>query len=313
MKLNFKQLLSTFTLIMVAQLPMNAEVMAKDTVTLKYKDKLVKIVENADQIKVKILDVSRPNDTTAYKQLYEGIFSDGKSYETWSVMEDMGIQLPSFGKNKSKRNHHQHSSSMDPHYAGFGIGFAKLLDKDDKTTKAVTLKADETTEWFINFIEHSYSIYRNRLALVSGFGINWRTYNVAGNFHFEDVAGVTSLTPSAGGVTYDISRLKVTRLTVPLLIEWQPGFINRSYLSFGVEAGIKTYSSYRVKYTTAAGDKIDKIEAHGLNTNPLSLDVMAKAGLDDVSIFAKYGTVGVFEKGKGPDVHPVSIGIMLNF
>lgn len=287
-----------------------AETAANDTL-IRYKDKLVKISDNADQIKVKVLDAKRPNDTTAYKQLYEGIFSEGKSYETWSVMETMGIQLPTFGKNKSKK--HEHSYSMDPHYAGFGIGFANLIDKNDKRSTQIPLKADETTEWFINFIEHSYPIYRNRLALVTGFGINWRTYNLTGDYHLVNVGGATSRVPSPNGEHYDISRLKVTRLTTPLIIEWQPGWIRSAYLSAGVEAGIKTYSSYRVKYTTPTGDAIDKIEAHGLNTNPLSLDAIAKAGIGDISIFAKYGTIGLFSSGTDLDVRPVSIGIMLNF
>ncbi|MFZ4455040.1 MAG: hypothetical protein ACOYOT_02340 [Bacteroidales bacterium] len=311
MKRNYRLIICTLALIFVAQLSAKAATLASDTTTIRYNDKLVKIEENKDQIKVKILDAKRPNDTTAYKQLYEGIFSDGKSYETWSVMESMGIKLPNFGKNKSKR--HEHSYSMDPHYSGFGIGFANLIDQNDKRSTLIPLKADETTEWFINFIEHSYSIYRNRLALVTGFGINWRTYNLIGDYHLIDINGVTNRVPSPNGEHYNISRLKVTRLTMPLLIEWQPRWIRNSFLSGGVEAGIKTYSSYRVKYTTAQGDKVDKIEAHGLNTNPLSLDVMAKAGIDNISIFAKYGLIGVFSTDKGYDVRPVSIGIMLNF
>ncbi|MEI7677584.1 MAG: hypothetical protein WCJ03_12465 [Bacteroidales bacterium] len=311
MKRMNKQLLLSFALIFAFTYSVTAETAGQDT-TIVYKGKLVKICDNADQIKVKVLDAKRPNDTTAYKQLYEGIFSDGKSYETWSVMESIGIQLPTFGKNKSKRNHHSYSS-MDPHYAGFGIGFANLIDSKDKRSTAIPLKADETTEWFINFIEHSYSIYTNRLALVTGFGINWRTYNVLGNKHLVDHDGNTTLDDAPAGLTYSISRLKVTHLTMPLLIEWQPGWIRNSFISAGVEAGIKTYSSYRVKYVNASGDDVDKIESHGLNTNPLSLDVMAKAGIDNISIFAKYGLVGVFSAGKGYDVRPVSIGIMLNF
>jgi hypothetical protein len=311
MKRMNKQLLLTLALIFAFTYAVAAETAGQDT-TIVYKGKLVKICDNADQIKVKVLDAKHSNDTTAYKQLYEGIFSDGKSYETWSVMESIGIQLPTFGKNKSKRNHHSYSS-MDPHYAGFGIGFANLIDSKDKRSTAIPLKADETTEWFINFIEHSYPIYRNRLALVTGFGINWRTYNILGNKHLVDHDGNTTLDDAPMGLSYSISRLKVTHLTMPLLIEWQPGWIRNSFISAGVEAGIKTYSSYRVKYVNASGDDVDKIESHGLNTNPLSLDVMAKVGIDNISIFAKYGLIGVFTADTKYDVRPVSIGIMLNF
>ena len=206
---------------------------------------------------------------------------------------------------------------MDPHYAGIGIGYMNVTDDNNPlhtvSSDKFALKAEETTEWFINLIEHSYSLYRNRLALVTGLGINWRTYRMDQNTMLQEINGKTEMVPFDLASGYEYSRLKVTRITMPLLIEWQPGFLRKSFLSGGVEAGLKTYSTFKVKYKNSVGDMVKKVTDRGLNTTPLSLDLMLMAGIDNISIFAKQSLTGVFQKDKGPDVKPVSIGVVLNF
>jgi len=107
----------------------------------------------------------------------------------------------------------------------------------------------------------------------------------------------------------------VVHLTLPLLLEWQPAFgrDHKSFISAGVEAGIKTFASYKVKYRDADGNSIKRVEDYGLNTNPLLFNLMAQAGYGDISVFAKYGLVKIFQDGKGPDVRAVSLGLMLHF
>ncbi len=308
-----KQLITLFT-ILVALPNLFAETAASDT-TIRFKNKVIKVEDLPDQVKVKVYETRNGKDTVACKQLFEGIYSDGKSYETWSVIEDIGIQLPSFGKSKNKQNHC--TTGMEPHYAGVGIGFMNVSDGNNPfrsvASARLNLKVDETTEWFVNFIEHSYPILRNRLALVTGMGINWRTYRMAQNTMLRNINGETKMVMFDLADKYEYSRLKVTRITLPLLLEWQPGFIRHSYLSGGVEAGIKTYSTFKVKYKNSDGDNVRKVTDRGLNTNPLSFDIMLQAGLDNVSIFAKQSLTKIFQQGKGPDVRSGSIGFILHF
>lgn len=286
-----------------------------DTVFV-YKGRVIKVSDSIDQVKVKVFDANRPNDSVAYKQLYEGIFSDSKSYETWSVMESIGFSFPPFTKNRKELS--RRTTRMEPHYAGFGLAFSNLTDGSRlfpyQPSKLISLKAAESTEWFINFIEHCYPIYRNRLGITTGLGMSWNTYRLSNNSHLAaDAPNVTRVEPAASGETYIYSRLKVVHITLPILLEWQPGIIKGSYLSAGVVAGIKTYSSYRVKLINAAGDEIKRDMGRGLNTNPLSLDLMVQAGIGNIGFFGKYGLVDVFEFGKGPAVRTVSLGMMLHF
>jgi len=279
--------------------------------TIRFRNKVVKIEDQNNEVKVKVYESQNGKDTVSYKQLYEGIFSEGKSFEKWTVMEDLGIQLPTFGKGKKDKNYR-----MKAHYAGFGIGFANLID--DRTTstytKAIPIKVNETTEWFINFSEHIVPIYRNNLGITTGLGIGWHTYRLDNNQMLQSIGGVTQVIPfERGEVEY--SRLKITRLTVPVMLEWQFGNRRPNYfhLAAGAEAGIKTYSTYKVKYRDADGKTLKQITGRGLNTNPISLDLIAQGGMGNISIFAKYGLVKIFEDNRGPAVRPVSIGLLFHF
>ncbi len=299
--------------------------------TIRFRNKVVKIEDKNNEVKVKVFESPNGKDTVSYKQLYEGIFSEGKSFEKWTVMEELGIQLPTFGNKKNKKYR------MNPHYAGFGIGFANLID--DRTlstyTNEIPLKVNETTEWFINFSERIIPIYRDYLGITTGMGIGWHTYRLDKNQMLQKVGDVTEVIPFTGGEV-EYSRLKITRLTIPVLLEWhvygeqfshsdqnelckknkhenvgrKPNYF---HLLAGVEAGIKTYSTYKVKYRDADGRTVKQITGRGLNTNPLSLDLLVKGGFSNVSVFAKYGLIKIFEDNKGPAVRPVSLGLVLHF
>jgi len=293
-----------------------ANMLPSDT-TIIFNKKVIKVIDANDQLKVKVYEQGAQNDTVAYKQLYEGIYSEGKSYEKWTVAEVIGFEFPFLNKNKNKNKSDARKFKMEPHWAGFGIGFANVADRSLRMTNVngVVLKADESTEWFINLFEHILPIYRNTFGITTGLGMSWHTFRLDNNTHLVDVNGVTGVYAAPAGITYDYSRLKVVHLTMPLLLEWQPTFgkNHKSFIAAGVIGGLKTFASYKVKYTNADGSTGEKVEAHGLNTTPLSLDFMAQVGYEDISVFAKYSPFSIFQQNKGPEVRAVSLGLMLHF
>ena len=86
--------------------------------TFTYQDKTVQITDSVGKIKVKILD----QDKNEFKTVYEGVFSDEKSFEKWTVMEEWGINLPFLNKPSKKK------AKMEPHWAGLGWGFANFTN-----------------------------------------------------------------------------------------------------------------------------------------------------------------------------------------
>jgi hypothetical protein len=312
---SMKKIMPLLFMFLMAGYPVFAANETPSDTTFLFNNKLIKVEEGNDQIKVKVYNVGTVNDTASDKQLYEGIYSNGKSYEKWTVMEDLGVQLPAFLT--GKKQHTSSSYTMTAHWAGFGIGYSNFTDGSLHMTNVdgVTLKADQSTEWFINLFQHILPLYRNKLGLTTGLGMSWYTFRLDDNTHLVDVNGVTGVYPAPAGINYQYSRLKVVYLTIPALLEWQPfeGRAHSIYLSAGVVAGIKTFSSYKVSYNDASGNNVEAVEAHGLNTNPLNISYMGQVGKGCISVYAKYSPTNLFQSDKGPSVKIVSLGLILHF
>jgi len=43
-----------------------------------------------------------------------------------------------------------------------------------------------------------------------------------------------------------------------------------------------------------------------MNIRPFAVDVLLQGGIGSIGVYARYSPMTMFEKGKGPDVHPVS-------
>ena len=300
-------LISAFVILAVSLI--KAEELPADT-TFQYNGKYIKVEEDNEQIKVKVFEKEASNDTVSYKQLYEGIFSDEKSYEKWTVQEAIGFNIPFLTPKKKKHR-------MEPHVEGIGIGFANIADKSFNMTEVngVSLNAGSSSEWFFNLFNKILPVYRNNLGIATGVGMSWLNLRLDKNTHFVDVNGVTEVYSAPEDIRYSLSRLMVVRINIPLMLEWQPTIAgkHKAFLSAGVVGGVRTFSSYKVKYNSPAGKKKTIVEDRGLNTAPLSLDYMVQAGYGSVGIYAKYSPFSVFLSNKGPNIHAVSLGVMCYF
>ncbi|MDD3079769.1 MAG: hypothetical protein PHH37_11810 [Paludibacter sp.] len=285
------------------------EVDQNDT-TVYYNGKTIQIKDSVDQIKVKVFD----GESNSLEKIYEGIFSDGKSSEKWTVVEDLGFQIPFIEKLQHKKSK---KYKMEAHWAGIGWGFANISDKNYTLNNidGLTLKSESSNEFYFNFIEKILPFYRNNLGLTSGLGISWHNYFLDMNTHLVEQNDITNVASAPAGITYDYSRLRVFQINVPLLLEWQPtlGKNHKFYIAAGVIGGVNPIASYKVKYKDEDGNTIKKVEAKGLNIAPLSLDYTAQIGYGAWSVYAKYSPFSMFQSGKGPNVRAVSAGIILNF
>jgi len=305
-----KKIIFTLAFTLLAVCLLKAVELHSDT-TFQYNNKYIEIKEDNEQIKIKVFEKDAYSDTVAYKQLYEAIFSDERSYERWTVQEAFGFDIP-FIRTKKKR-----SQPMYSHWDGVGLGFANIADKSFNMTDVdgVSVNANSSHEWFINLAGKTVPIYRNNLGITSGVGMSWYNLRLGNNTHLANVAGVTGVYPAPENVDYSLSRLMLVRINIPLLLEWQTAVSrnNKVFLSAGVVGGVKTFSSYLTKYKEEDNKKTTKYKDRGLNTRPLSLDYMVQAGYGSWGIYAKYSPVGIFQTNKGPDVRAVSLGLMLHF
>jgi hypothetical protein len=289
----------------LVSIALSAQELKKDT-TIRFNQKTIQIADSIGQVTVKVYDANQE----PFAKVYEGVFSDGKSYEKWTVIEEIGIQLPFITKSKKKKEY-----SMEPHWAGLGWGFLNITNQNYTINNidGVSLKSESSNEFYFNFAEKILPVIRNNFGITSGMGLNWKTYYLDTNQSFKETNGITGLVDAPAGVEFDYSRLRMLYLTIPLMLEWQPGFGNRQkfFVSAGVVGGVNTMASAKSRYKD--GTTTRYIREKGLNAAPITLDYMAQIGYGSWNVYAKYSPFGIFQSQKGPDIRSVSVGATLNF
>lgn len=285
-----------------------APVVATSDTVVHFKKKIVHIQDSTGQVRVKVLS----EDSVPYNKVYEGVFSDGKTYEKYTVVEEIGLDIPILNKmiNKKKKK----SYEMEPHWAGIGWGFANVADANFNINDidGLSLRSQSSSEFYLNLFEKIMPVVGNCFGVTTGLGMGWHNYHLAGSKHLYDNKGVTVIEET--NYKYDFNRLRTFQFTVPLLLEWQPTFQNdhKTYVSVGAIGCINTYSSYKEEYIGSDGGKI-KTATKGMNVVPVSVDFMAQIGHGSFGLYAKYSPFSIFEGGKGPNVRGVSLGATLNF
>lgn len=298
--------------LMLALLPLsilmafNADV--KDT-TIHFNNKIILIRDSVDQINVNISKYDE-NGSTAYKTVFEGLYSDDRSYERWSVVEELGLQIP-FVTSKKQKQKRQYA--MKSHIGGFGWGFATLTDGVNiNNVSGVQLDLNRSYEYNYNIIEHITPLFFNYLGLSSGLGFSWRYYYLDNKTFLKEENNLVTVVNGDPLSRYKYSRLSNWYLTVPLMIELQlfKSSKRKPYLAAGLNGNVRLTTSYKTKFVNSMGSTI-YTKQRGMNVLPLSLDYVVQAGMGKISVYGKYSPVGIFESGKGPDVQHASIGFLI--
>ena len=281
----------------------------KDT-TILFNNKIIQIKDSVDQVNIKVSKVGS-TDTTAYKTVFEGLYSDNQSYERWSVVEELGIQIPFVTNNKKIRQKHRYE--MQSHWAGFGWGRIAMTDGVDlNNVNGIQLDLNRSYEFNYNMIEHITPIFFHYLGISSGVGFSWRNYYLDNSTYLKETNNIVTIETGAAGNTYKYSRLSNWYLTVPVMLELQifKSSKYKPYLAAGIIGDVRLTTSYKTKYIDATGSTIHSTDT-GMNALPLSMDYVAQAGMGKISLYAKYSPVGIFETGMGPNVQHASIGFII--
>jgi hypothetical protein len=171
------------------------------------------------------------------------------------------------------------------------------------------LRQAASLEVNINFVEYNICLKPDRIGLVSGLGLQWN------NYKFDNAITIDK---SEDGIIYPIgieennykkSKLTVSYLTLPLMLEFQFPVnenTNTMFISAGMVGALNLGSHTKVK------NDHSKDKDHGsFNINPFKYSAIARIGLRDISLFATYSFSSLFREDKGPEMFPFTIGISL--
>ena len=103
------------------------------------------------------------------------------------------------------------------------------------------------------------------------------------------------------------STLKNLYLTVPILIEVQK---KKFFAMAGIAGGLRLHSKTKVVYKNENNNKKKIKNSGNFDMSPIKMDAIARIGYSGFNIWCSYTLTDMF---KSIDIHPVSIGIGLNF
>jgi hypothetical protein len=209
-----------------------------------------------------------------------------------------------------------HKDRFRGHWAGIELGLNNYVNSDnqftlDKADEGFEIDGGRSWVFAINFLE--FNIPFGRYAgITTGLGTSWNNYSFRNNVNFyKNDLGVMVASPDSLK-SYDRNSIHTWNFTIPLMLEFQVPSKNSSgvYLGFGVYGTAKVKSWGTVEYLLD-GVKFEEKRKSDFLINNLRYGLTARVGLKYIKLFANYDLVSLFQKDRGPELYPVSIGLML--
>ncbi|HOP03239.1 MAG TPA: outer membrane beta-barrel protein [Tenuifilaceae bacterium] len=205
---------------------------------------------------------------------------------------------------------------FEGHWAGFEWGFNGFMDpnysinmKDD--LKYLELRQGRSWNINLNILQYSLGFGTDKVGLVTGLGFEFNDYHFRNNTNIKVENGVTMVDSSYFDQSVTKSKLSTSHLTIPLLLEFQiPTYHDkhRIFISTGVIGGVRLGTHTKVVYDD--GDEKNKVKGD-FNLAAFRYGLTARIGYRGLKLFANYYPTALFEKDKGPEVYPFSVGLIL--
>lgn len=224
--------------------------------------------------------------------------------------ENFDFNIDDLSKKKRKR--------FKGHWAGFEFGINNYTDKNFKMQlpengQYMELNTNKSWGFGLNFLQYSIPLFSKYTGFVTGMGFEWNNYRLKQNINLIDSAGVIIAEDS--DIKFNKNTLNSVYFNIPIIYEFQIPTgkkDNRFFCGIGVYGGVKIGSKTK-KFYELDGDEKD-IKAKGdYQLSPLKYGLTTRLGYEFIEIFANYNLVPLFEKNKGPELYPFTIGLRVDF
>ncbi|MBA2612198.1 MAG: DUF2807 domain-containing protein [Bacteroidetes bacterium] len=218
-----------------------------------------------------------------------------------------------------KRKHTYDEDDFD-HWAGFSMGVNGYMGSNGsitmpKATNYMDLDYGRSFNFQFNLVERHLNLVKHHLKLVTGFGFDYHSY--AFNRHTilnpnADSLGAFAMVDSSNLYSYNKNKFRATYIQVPLLVEFNTS--NNPNKSFHMAFGVvgQYLISSRTKQELGQNDfEFTKQRKDSYNLSPFAAKALVNIGYRGFTVFGEYGLTSMFQSGKGPDLHPFTVGIRL--
>lgn len=252
------------------------------------------------------------------------ILKDSTIKEPESTVSELFI----IGKNAYKRGRNTQNNrypAFKGHWSGFSYGFVNFANTDysmykgtefEKFGEFMELDWSHSFSMQFNIFKHSINLVpRNNFGIVWGLGLEYQRLRFENNYisvMLENNRLVPRDLHDEEKFT-DIKRstFKTLYLTIPLVLELQLPANNkhRFYVSGGVMGGLRMHSKTKIVYNNQDGEKRKQKGKSNFNMIPFKADVVGRVGYRCLNVWGSYTLTRMFKSGKGPELHPYTIGL----
>jgi hypothetical protein len=219
------------------------------------------------------------------------------------------------GDHKHSIIHYHRSNKVQGHWGGFELGFNNYGRRAFSTELPpgydfLELNTGKSIAVNLNLFDWKVKILNRHLMFVTGLGVTWN------NWRFQSdrtlIENVSYVSANFDSIDYSKNKLTASYATLPLLLEFNSH--EREKKSFHVGAGI--IFGYRIgshtKQVYEENGKTRKIKLYDdFNLDPFRYDATLRVGFREFTLFASYGLNRLFKKSEGPELHPLTFGLVL--
>jgi hypothetical protein len=262
------------------------------------------ITKTLDQNKI---EKSSGKDSTVYKWKSKKIIIIDKGDDGETHFDTVNVK-------------HKYKNEDFNHWAGFSMGVNGYVGSNGSTlmtkpTNYMDIDYGRSFNFQFNLFERHLNLVRNNLMLVTGFGFDYHSYAFSRktnlNPNTDSLANFGSVDTS-NAYSYKKNKFRNTYIQVPLLLEFNTSNNpNKSFhMAFGV-VGEYLISSRTKQKLEQNNFEFTKQRKDSYNLSPFSAKALINIGYKGFTAFGEYNLTPMFQKGKGPELYPFTVGIRL--
>lgn len=292
------------------------------------------ITENTDTTEQKVLgdspEVKKDGDTTRIRLGKKGITiveKNGKSTVTIDDMdpnvkadndEDENGEWEEEFEEKMEKKFGKKHKGFEPHLGGLELFLNNYATSNNSmslpaASQFMELNTGRSIGVRLNIIEYGIPI-TNEMGFSTGLGFEFNSYCFDNDNNIQKLNGQIVTKPrEANSSDYSKNKLKATYLNIPLMYEIQfpLGKANRPlYFAGGVIGGLKIGSRTK-EYYSVGGHEKKLIVKDDFYLSPFRYGIQARAGFRHLHLVATYYPTPLFKDGKGPELYPFDLGLVL--
>ncbi len=195
----------------------------------------------------------------------------------------------------------------------FDMGYNMYLNGDNTYDVPVPFEQLEEQQFWGSF-DVNLHIFRSRVNFAKGYlnfnyglSLEWHHFRYDEDFRIMPDTN-TLVIVNEETINFEKNKFNTMHAAVPLLIgfETKPWDTDNSFrMQFGYSPGFLLRGKTKYKYD---GEK--EIEKDDFNLSPIRHEVNYIIGYGDFNLYASYDVNNMFEEGKGPELHPFSVGLI---